>query len=948
MARSKVRPESRRRIEQACEVCKKSKRRCDGRRPYCSRCIRQHKTKNCDYRDQLLPHGGPSSAPGTSSIRKAADVSPDDDSLSTTAPSTRTTRPSHAQASLLSPSNQLPSIATPLSQPEHLHNSPESNKFYIGPSGPLSFLRLLREALARRDGNFEPDVGGFDVLFEAEEPHGFGDEWKDLLLFDKLTKFTDLFFIATTGVLHVISRDDLIEKISQLCDQQGNDLSLISPMVALPIAIGAQSQVQDETNQRYAKAFSRAAYRAIRSECLLMPTLKTTQMSVLMAFYLLTAYRRNAAYMYLGIAARGAHTLGLHHVSFYNSEQATTAMSSLSLWKSICVLDVMVSSLLGRPPAVALFRQLPREIVVRSVPCFDMGYLALEASFRLAKILREILDRIYIQRETSFAFAERVLQELTDWRLSLPPQLRVPIPQAGAVQGEIPDQDRQSVTASLRVALLYYHAVMLTTRPFLVAKVGMALRESSKKSLSDSRLTEPHPGDESTSQNHLYTACVDSATYMSETIHNAAKTNILLPNTCFIKVWAFEAALTLGFSLFIEPERAFETMPTFELGIGFLRGESACSPYAKQYYEILKDVTKAIRYRHHCCAQQRRRATTSYVDRVVDCSPGTEELFDSWQELRNDAPVNQDMSEICENLEDLMGDWNEESMALFAPNAETPSGIGTSQHEKSDKHQSDSSQTSAQDPTTDNESSVVAESSTPFCQNSAAHGTKPVQEVSNTEVPLKRKRVVLPTTVTDLLPTVSDYNQELIVPPSTIHHLYATMTQIKDSEVIAHRVHELLHYFGRHFLIGLIRQRARAFVAANGPSVPQESEQANEMVRLMRIYNYNESPITKLLAFQAALAISRKIGEMIENYEAEPGAAGNPNHKAVGDCCRRFAILESQELNVLASNQINTAPDEAKWKSVYELGKRLEMFVDIFAVNGNGKSYFPSLQSWIY
>ena len=40
----------------------------------------------------------------------------------------------------------------------------------------------------------------------------------------------------------------------------------------------------------------------------------TIRVFVLAAFYMLCASNRNMGYMYLGLAARAAHTIGLHHI----------------------------------------------------------------------------------------------------------------------------------------------------------------------------------------------------------------------------------------------------------------------------------------------------------------------------------------------------------------------------------------------------------------------------------------------------------------------------------------------------------------------------------------------------------------------------------------------------------------------------------------------------------
>lgn len=44
------------------------------------------------------------------------------------------------------------------------------------------------------------------------------------------------------------------------------------------------------------------------------PSIEMVQLFLLMSFYMLGACQRNAAFMYIGVAARGAYVLGLHYL----------------------------------------------------------------------------------------------------------------------------------------------------------------------------------------------------------------------------------------------------------------------------------------------------------------------------------------------------------------------------------------------------------------------------------------------------------------------------------------------------------------------------------------------------------------------------------------------------------------------------------------------------------
>lgn len=83
-------------------------------------------------------------------------------------------------------------------------------------------------------------------------------------------------------------------------------------IVDLAIAIGGQCCDTTPESLRHAhKRFERAQKVAFDG-MLLDPSLDMICIFLLMSIYMLGACRRNGAFMYLGVAARSAHALGLH------------------------------------------------------------------------------------------------------------------------------------------------------------------------------------------------------------------------------------------------------------------------------------------------------------------------------------------------------------------------------------------------------------------------------------------------------------------------------------------------------------------------------------------------------------------------------------------------------------------------------------------------------------
>lgn len=96
---------------------------------------------------------------------------------------------------------------------------------------------------------------------------------------------------------------------------QASDSPCITPekraTIELVLAIGARCESSDGSKGR-AKVYFRHAQQLIFAEMLSNPSVDMVRALVLLAFYLLADCRRNTAFLYLGIAARAAVSLGLH------------------------------------------------------------------------------------------------------------------------------------------------------------------------------------------------------------------------------------------------------------------------------------------------------------------------------------------------------------------------------------------------------------------------------------------------------------------------------------------------------------------------------------------------------------------------------------------------------------------------------------------------------------
>ena len=196
---------------------------------------------------------------------------------------------------------------------------------------------------------------------------------------------------------------------------------------------------------------------------------------------------------------------------------------------SLCVLDLLVSSILGRPPATATVHldvDYPADL---DQPSNRMD-ATLVASYRLSIILDEIIMRLYSEKAASAEVAESLLQKLTRWSDQLPESILTPPnteQERNAAQGQI--------IGSLYVACSYHFAVIVVTRPFLVSALGVRLarlHHDFSDMTPDQGMRRP---EEDPAHARLSVACVDSALYMIQTCLEIYQSDLLLASMCILK-----------------------------------------------------------------------------------------------------------------------------------------------------------------------------------------------------------------------------------------------------------------------------------------------------------------------------------------------------------------------------------------------------------------------------
>lgn len=386
----------------------------------------------------------------------------------------------------------------------------QGERVYVGNAASLSFLQLLRDTVTQHIGpsQFSHNVKSEDML-ETETPHDVAVR-KDYFAREQMWAFVESYFIATSGFIYVIDRSEAKQILGET--QAGDTKSALGDVM---IAIGAQARRSDPTAVQAERFFFDRGQRKAFASMLENPSLELVRLFLLMAFYMLGACRRNAGFMYLGVAARAAAALGLHNPEYLT---ATDALRS-RIWMSLCVLDLMVSSILGRPSATATLRP---DVGNPVTTCRTEE--SLRASYRMALILDDIISRVYNEKSASSEAAESFLEKLNQWKDSLSDSLLSP------PRDESPLAHEQ-VICSLHVACSYHFAVIAVTRPFLVSVLSLRLARLAQDAAEG---MSPIPPEEP-AHTKLAAACVDSAMYMMQTCLEVHHSRLLLGNMCILK-----------------------------------------------------------------------------------------------------------------------------------------------------------------------------------------------------------------------------------------------------------------------------------------------------------------------------------------------------------------------------------------------------------------------------
>ncbi|KAE8152644.1 hypothetical protein BDV25DRAFT_60121 [Aspergillus avenaceus] len=501
--------------------------------------------------------------------------------------------------------------------------SSSGERVFMGNAAAVSFLQFLQAIVKRYVG----PVGFTEnqtsrKMFEAEIPDTGADFFTDELKEREKLALVQCYLDVSSGLLDLFTREE-ISRMIQVSNEihspntSNMDAHAKEDLTALYmiIAIGAQCKGRTREDILCAARYFGQARKMAFHGFLEDPTVNMARDFLLMAFYMFGACRRNVAFMYIGVAAKASIVLGLHVSGHYKQMPTEERVKRSRIGKSIRVLDLVSSSILGRPGSTSSLRtddsrieEIEKEAGHRAI--------SLNAAYEASSVLEATIQKLAEGHKLDSACADQFLQMWSEWSQALPEQLRQrPRKEPAAV---LDPSYREEMIGNIHVACTYYFGVILVTRQSLIQHIMPQIRG---KRRGKTGVCQPNGEGGPEKVAELSSVCTDAATYMAQMCCDAADAGILWGNMCILKAWLFAAGLVLGFSLLAEGQANSEICDAFHGSRRLLGSLGHLSPQAAQYHSILASFSEAIDAYRERLRQERRESRTPFVQRILTLDP---------------------------------------------------------------------------------------------------------------------------------------------------------------------------------------------------------------------------------------------------------------------------------------------------------------------------------------
>jgi Fungal specific transcription factor domain len=458
-----------------------------------------------------------------------------------------------------------------------------SGKFiFVGDSSNLAFLQNIRRLAKARIGECALTTDPLrHAIVEATPIKPVASPAPDVDIRPSLQEAKELvsqYLLASSGVIDLFDPEDITAHLMTWISDPSAETDFNSSIYYLVLAIGAQVKYLTEKTDVAELYFSRGRQLVVEN-FMDDPSVLTIQSYALITLYMLTACRRNGAFMLLGIAIRAAYALGLHRSDVSALFEKRERRSRERVWKSLRVLDLFMSSSLGRPPATS---EVDGGNVSWKRPSRDYNDIQMEglnssAMLRICFIFERILNEVYCRREVSVQLVESISQQYRDWTLELPAGLRI----------DGLDQTAESANASLQKTIglahlrgAYYWSIILLTRPFLIFAVSSRQNSAGRPDVQSPVQT-------------FADSCVEAALRGIEIATDLVHTPGIPQKLPLFVNSVFVSALVFGVASFGDFDKSFPLMSSLDQAEMILTSFAKYDPSARRYVQITQHLHQA-------------------------------------------------------------------------------------------------------------------------------------------------------------------------------------------------------------------------------------------------------------------------------------------------------------------------------------------------------------------
>lgn len=498
---------------------------------------------------------------------------------------------------------------------------------FIGDCAPLSFLQTVRHLIAS-----EVDVEGLavaasrDSIIEvaktkkADGPTSLPIDVRDMEL------LVGEYVVAVSGLADLFEHTQLLHEVKAWASGFTSHQNGTSAVHYLILAIGAQ-----ESNEVQAEAWFEHAKDVLLKHLTTSMTLSTVQGFTLVAVYMLRAFQPNGAYLYFSLAARTAYAIGLHRTEVNATYGAAVRDTRDRIWKSLRIVDMLISNLLGRPPSTSDV-DCTVKYVTHGVAEVSFGHSLhiIDASVQIFMIIERVVVEVYSRKRISLRIASYVSHQLKGWA-SIWLRFLSDRTAASASSTGVGDQDRFSrevVVGACSTLCSYYYGIMLLTRPFLIYELYEYM---------GAPLKAPGTHNEHQEKRKYADAALDAATSFVETLQAVLKSNHMPQRMPLVVSWLFTTSLVLAVGILGRSGTAFEDH--CRASITCLDYFAEVDPHARQYslvvQALLKTTTTHIKARELRLRSQRKQASSQLFG-LLPLDHETPETQQS--QLEQDAP----------------------------------------------------------------------------------------------------------------------------------------------------------------------------------------------------------------------------------------------------------------------------------------------------------------------